>query len=487
MTYFTTGYKPGVNERFMDYGRIHEDAENPDCARAAMHALTNTIASELWTDSQRTNRRLDAYKQWLDGYNVALIFTAAMRLGAMGWANKDLDDLLIGATSVASTFQHATQPHNPPQSTACADGTFNTCMDDHAGTASALAWIAAYKERRASNSGASFRNDAITRVGQALSSVCIWTFHTESNIPLCNKTVADLRAGQAETLSVNQGQQQIAYGFGLMTSIASAYMGINLAAGGFTLNADQKAIATGLFAEAQKHIDEGMHIPFMIQPATFRNDCLGGEASGGHYPTNDDCDGGGDYKPNMYALRAFYDDPSVQIPVPGRVGIPTLDYDSNSFDPNEFQPDLQVDGFFGWGRFVTYGKHGYGWWVTTPDFMPRDAVNPKGWFEGISATGVAQGWSCDLDTTAVQDKTNVRGIWIDFYADPDPFNAVAQGFADSESEDIINTQECSMANGTAHRFWIQLPPSTKGKTIRAFGLDYTWYGVTELPGGPHTW
>jgi hypothetical protein len=476
---FTSAYKANPNDRLMDYGRIHMDAENPDCARAAMYALTAAVTNELWVDGfGRTTRRADAYRQWLDGYNVALIFAAAMRLGAQGWANKDLDDVLIGPVSVASVFQHTGQPNLP-----CAYGSFNTCMDDYAGTASGYAWMAAYKERRTPQSGGGFRTAAIDNVALAMSSVCIWIPHEDASGPLCNSDVAALRRGDpgVETLSVNQGQQQIPYGFGLMTSIAGAYMAINIAGGGYTLDDDQKAIATGLFAEAQKKIDEMPHIPGMTQQATFRDDCID-EPVSGKYPPTAHCGGGFRYKPNMYALRAFYDNAAIRVP-----GTPLVDWESNSFDPDTFQPDINFDGFFGWGRFVTYGYHGYGWWVDRPDFMPYDGTNPKGWFEAISPTGLAQGWACDRDTISIADKNEVRGLWIDFYADGDPFTVVAQGFADSESEDVINTRECGGANGTAHRFWIQLPPSTKGKTIRAYGLDYTWYGFTELPGGPHTW
>ncbi|HEX2122262.1 MAG TPA: hypothetical protein VHL59_11525 [Thermoanaerobaculia bacterium] len=485
---FNLDYEAEPNARLNDYARIHVDSENPACAQAAMFQLTEKVRRQL---------AAGGFDEWLDGYSVALIFAAAMRMGALGWASRALDDVLIGPVSVATRFTH--MPQSDP---VCGKGTpaFNTCMDDYTGTAAGYAWMAAYKERRTRGSGGGFRGNAIDFVNQAMDSVCIWSPHTEpieSGVPLCNRDVTHLRAGQAETLSPNQGQQQIAYGFGLMTSIASAHIGINLAGSGYNLSDDQKAIATGLFAEAQKHITAAPHAPGTIQVAFFDHDCLSNQTENGRYRTDDDCDGSADYRPNMYALRAFYDHPNVRIPVPGRVGLDplqpdTLDYDSNSFDPNEF-PGTDSDGFFGWGRFVTYGFHGYGWWLGQPDFMPYDDHDPDGWFEGISSTGLAQGWACDKDTTMLRqshENGDVRGIWIDFYVDGDPFTAVAQGFADSASEDEINTRECGrngLTNGTAHRFWIQLPPGTKNKIIRAFALDYTWYGHTELGGGPHTW
>ena len=49
--------------------------------------------------------------------------------------------------------------------------------------------------------------------------------------------------------------------------------------------------------------------------------------------------------------------------------------------------------------------------------------------------------------------------------------------ADSFSESAIKT-ECH--GGDYHRFWIQLPSWTKGQTITAYGLDYTWFGNLKL-------
>jgi hypothetical protein len=168
----------------------------------------------------------------------------------------------------------------------------------------------------------------------------------------------------------------------------------------------------------------------------------------------------------MYRLKEFFDS---QVGSPPTIGT----YASNVFDPwlfdlNESSSDAVA--FFGWGRYVTYGTHGYKWAATAPKLMPYDNYNPTaGYLEQISSSGVAQGWTCDWDLVTGR-------IQVDFY---DPYgNKVASGWANSGSEAAINT-ECH--GGTAHRFWVQLPSSSRGMSIRAYGLDYTWFGFTQLP------
>jgi hypothetical protein len=55
---------------------------------------------------------------------------------------------------------------------------------------------------------------------------------------------------------------------------------------------------------------------------------------------------------------------------------------------------------------------------------------------------------------------------------------VAFGYATVPSEPEVN-QRCG--GGSAHRFAVQLPPSARGTALTTYGLDYTWYGFTQLP------
>src|SRR4029077_3038157 len=54
---------------------------------------------------------------------------------------------------------------------------------------------------------------------------------------------------------------------------------------------------------------------------------------------------------------------------------------------------------------------------------------------------------------------------------------VVSVYANLASESAVNL---ACGGGMAHRFQVQLPPSAAGLPIHAFGLDYTWYGFTEL-------
>ncbi|MBV9108586.1 MAG: hypothetical protein JO306_04165 [Gemmatimonadetes bacterium] len=86
----------------------------------------------------------------------------------------------------------------------------------------------------------------------------------------------------------------------------------------------------------------------------------------------------------------------------------------------------------------------------------------------LSVTGALTGWACDRDAPAVSINVLVRtsdGADVGTYA------------ANVASEAAVNTQ---CGGGTAHRFSVQLPAATKGKTIYAYGVD-TMAGMTLLP------
>lgn len=443
-----------------DYARIHVDAEDPACAAGAMYALRNKLESSLSSGSQPL-----AFQRWLDGYNVALIFAAAQRLGALGWATKELEQQLDG---VEQRYQVVGDPAGQ-----CSNEGMNTCIDDHAGAAAAYAWMAANKYRRMESSTAvtAMKNLAIQYIRRTLTESCFHNpaaFASGNKMVVCNGQASELASGASVTMSVNHGGQKIPYGFGLMTSISSAILGLKAAGtnyripGGAT-NGYQKEIAIALFQEAQRHVDSG---------SNFKNDCASPHRTNTNTPwdfpilMNRPCGGepnSNPYHPNMYRLKEFY------VQQFGTTSIPTLGtYRSDNFNANLFNT-----AFFGYGRKVTYGTHGYEWVVSTPEWMPFDNHDPIGYFEGISPTGVAQGWACDKDTAVLKGNGRIK---VDLY---DQFDVKYEGWADAGSEAAVNNQCAGV--GTAHRFWIQLPASSKGRTIRAYGLDYTWFGTTLLP------
>jgi hypothetical protein len=352
---FHDDYQRLTNPDFNDYGRILVDADNPSCASQAATKLTNKLSSHLAESG--------AFQQWLDGYFVALIFAAAQRIGANGYMTTTLDNELA---SVESTFQHAPQP--------CGGDSLNTCMDDFAGTASGYAWMAAYQSRRTRVSSSTLSttiSNATTYIGKALGyvesttdanhGVCIrFTPQTSgSRSPLCNSVLTDMQFGYSQTLSVNGLTQMIHYGFGLLTSIATAKRALEVAGSTFSFDLGQQSIMRGLMQEAQLHID--VNGPGQTNN-TYRSDCI--QEVSGSLTSGSDCGRG--YKPNMLRLKPFFDQYMGGIMNSGS-------YTSDYFDSSATHFHLGTDDndHFSFGRYATYGMLANTWIVSTPTMMTR--------------------------------------------------------------------------------------------------------------------
>ena len=106
----------------------------------------------------------------------------------------------------------------------------------------------------------------------------------------------------------------------------------------------------------------------------------------------------------MYALYEVYRQKLGGIPNQGMAGV----YSSSTFRSSLFKTSSTSLDFFGVARREVYGEHGYGWWLSTPEWMPFDDYNPKGFLEAISASGLAQGWTCDQDAPT-------KSIAVDLY------------------------------------------------------------------------
>ncbi|HJW95180.1 MAG TPA: hypothetical protein VJ901_16305 [Thermoanaerobaculia bacterium] len=443
---FTSNYRwNDLEGNLADYARIHMDAESPSCALKADYALTDKVRNTIDANSSE-------FQGWLRGAHVSLIFAAAQRIGANGFATKELDAQLRRLETNYAFVKDAGCDN--------INGT-NNCLDDYSQAAVGYAWIAAYKYRRGDSdaSVSTFRSAAINQIDNFFSNVCI---HSSTGNPtvLCNGSVSGLQAGTDETITFNHGQQMPSYGFGLMTSLASAAMGLKASGYAYSFSyPNHWTIASGLMKEMQLHVDSSN---------AFKNDCYAISRDGAgvySFDPSRPCGGPDGYKPEMYALNAFYSQKLGGIPQSGVPGV----YQANYFNSSLFDTSSTSMQFFGMARYVVYGKHGYSWWVTTPEWMPKDLYNPKGYLEAVSSTGLAQGWTCDQDAPS---KSNV----VDLYATNTKVTNIVR--ADSGSESAI-ASECN--GGSYHRFWIQLPSWTKGQTITAYGLDYTWFGFTQLP------
>ncbi|HVT02531.1 MAG TPA: Ig-like domain-containing protein [Thermoanaerobaculia bacterium] len=478
-----------LTTNLMDFGRIHVDADlgSDDCALQALYALTAKL------QTLHTNYPAHFSKSFAGG-EVSLIFAAALRLGDRGLATKDLH------TQLVFVLNGYTGANNPD----CGLDTLrqaNTCFDDYTIAASGYAWIAAYEARRGTSL---FAPQIVTNAQQAARNsidtgfklVCIHNPLTYDQYNLCNGSVENLlhntgnTATDARTLSLNHGangnngKQEIAYGFGLLTSVSSALLGLDASGPGVMLglSADEQTIAKALATEAELHITSGEFNADCWEVTRTSTDskwvitatpCAGEALATATSP----------YHPDMYQLGASVMNPDEDAffnKYVGKGSFPTAGtYRSNSFNEAFFALTPTSDGTgpsnepgkgpFSFGRLVTYRDHGYDWLIHPRQYLPPDTVDPIGYVDGIDGNGSAYGWTCDQDVPT-------KAVRVDFL---DSATSTNYGFvrANLASEAAINSQ----CGGTAHRFTFTLPPATSGRAIRAYAIDYTYFGYYILP------
>jgi hypothetical protein len=450
------GYQSNLNSEIDAYGRIFMDADDPACSQNALYSLYDKITSTL--------SQPKGFQEWLDGYKVALAFAAAQRIGANGWASRDLDFKL---QDVEARFVVVSDKPTMPDPTPCGNENLGSCMDSDSGAAAAYAWMAAYDYRRG-RSASNNVSQATTYLHSSMADTCIVNVSTFYAYPyngrvLCNGTVAELASGSAVTMSFNHLVEDIPYGFGLMTGVASAILGLNAAGVSYSWSESERTIANALFEEAERHVNSaGNFMTDCARPVKQADGTWGGafDAACGDATLG--------YTPDVYALQRFYLSQFMTYPqVAGTTYRSAYPGGTFHLGPNDPAQSCGTEFCFSFGRYVTYQTIAYGWFVTPREYMPFNNYPPIGAFDLISPTGAAQGWACD------NDKPTGRVV-VDLY---DEYGHKAQGFADLSSESAVN-ERCW--GGTAHRFWIQLPSNMSGTNITAYALDYTWIGYTQL-------
>lgn len=543
---FRDFWRNNFDKDFADYGLLFEDAKDRTCSVWAAQALRWKVEDTLNDANGRNHTHvagytgLGPYQNWLEGGHVLLILSAALQIGGHGDMTSALDAKL---QQVITSF--TSNPHSPyGLTTPCGIGTFwkdvpgvatsDTCMDDHAIGAAALAWVAAYQHKRGNTAS---RNTNIANAKTALNaafsvsdSICI-------NDPLitplnaagrgpCNvdnpaNIVSVLtRANKTQrgfTYSFNRGQNQV-YGFGLLASISAALIGLEEAdatdINGNPVAKDgngnpiapvyltdaQKQISAALLREAQRSTPSSGdyfygHLGGVGNCRTFNASAV---------PTNGQPCADSAHRPRFYSLggaaeagvapNTFFGKyvgiaPSTSVYDPQSAVDLTSAFTFDKFVWGDFTKNPETANNLHYGRGVWYGNLGYYWHTIHPsrnnfDGEPvagqirgrlsatYDDNNPIGFIDGITPTGVAYGWTCDKDVPATS-------IAIDFYSGGVAGTGAFAGrsYASFASEPAINTL-CS--GGTAHRFSYQLPAWTQGQTIYPYGLDGTWRGFTLL-------
>ncbi|HXI14348.1 MAG TPA: hypothetical protein VNM92_17150 [Thermoanaerobaculia bacterium] len=462
--YYNIGGYWGDLERDMsDYGVIFDDAKDFNCSGAAALALHSKIYNT------RLARGNTAYNQFLEGTHVSLMFAAAQMISANGDLHSWLDNILI---EVESGYAPALQTGCGFSGTDWESG--NTCVDDYAIMANAHAWIAAYqfKRGRPHQTRVSY---AVGALAQTFSpdNVCINNPQlpmSASNRGPCNSTnAADLNNG-SEIISLNHGFQNITYGIGLMTSVSGALIGLQEANAYTGLTDDQKTVARALLREAQANTVSDY--AFGTNCSSFTN--INGQVSRNY---GVDCgDPGFFYKPSMFKVDVFYSQ-FVGVNTNNGQGYPFSYFEEGWFTDNfaayQFAgPNQFPRAFFHAGRRATYKEFGYLWLTNRPLLLGvPDFNDPIGWIDTIDQQGIAHGWTCDRDVPMQSLQVQLSDAVSEIFA---------VGYASLGSEPAVNN-ECG--GGWAHRFQIQLPSYSRGRSIYAYGVDATGKGLTTLSSG----
>lgn len=456
--HFGSFFRGSLNGDLNDYGILVEDAGRAECAEEARDRLLEKVRATLAEPMHRDQlgQQVGPYQGWLEGGHLALAFAAAMEIHGRGFLTSELDREL---TYAAASYRLAVEP-------GCGFSGerwrgYDTCMDDYTVAASAWAWISAYEFSRG-RSAEPWASAAVyaLRASLGAESVCVHIPSLSASNP-CAASVADLAAGRAQVMSLNHGQQSVHYGFGLMTSVAAAVLALNYAGVPFEFTAEERIRANGLRHEAQRKSDP--------DGQWFKKNCARNLRREGNQWTADwDADCGESttfgYRPRMYGLADFY---TRYVGPPASTcvdfGIEQRAYQFDTFDQSLFS-DSYLD-FQNAGRRATYGLLAHHWWKTPPPMperaKPLNDFEPIGFLEEITDGGVAIGWACDRDAPETPAE-----VWLR-HDGRDRDLVVAGGTANEPSEGEVN----AICGGTMHRFRIQLPAESAGRSVKGFVLD----------------
>lgn len=373
-----TYYKQDLNGDLADYGTMFEEAAPwSGCTQAAADALykklyttfhPETLGFNSWStglyDAQ-VNLTLHApFQRWLSGGDIALIHATALRLANVGKLTKPLDDLIHQITYVRNKDYYCGWDNfwNKDQ---------NSCMDDYSVGAMGYAWLAAYRAKRNVGDDVSTPETAArTDVGYALStdhySICAWngsTYVSPAPASPCTGTIDDILNHGYIPISFHTGDS-IPYGFGLLTSVASASVGIKVADPNSTtpfLDSTQQAVVQKLYTHSIPHTTYNGS----TNPATFtwNSDCsaFSKDGSGAMVVTPTNGCGANTPSPKMFPLDAFIN-----------AYAPPVASSEPKFDI--FDSTLFCDGtdsycsFFSAARRAVYGQMAHDWVVSGPNF-----------------------------------------------------------------------------------------------------------------------
>jgi hypothetical protein len=460
---FSQYYRGGTTGDLNDWGAISMDSNVSDCAKKAHDRLLQKLRTTPDEYFQRS----------LAGYSIALIFSAGVRLGSFGRFNTATDPVYSTDTLAGQLDRVKNVYIEVSHAGGCGDGfQGNSCMDDYAGEAAAWGWIAAFQLKRGDGDTGTTVTKAQARLTSFFNNVCMHK-GTLDLANVCNATYTELANGQAEVFPYEHGFESVHYGFGLLTSVDHAIIGLEAAGSGYDLSDEEKTKARGLMSNIQSHVSNGST---WNSPADCRKPTATGYDLVGCWDF-----GPPGYDPRMYRLGHFFLAPAPGQPpwVSGHVGnAPAGAYQSDGNCCASY-PGWELSNFdseFGYGRYATYYDQAFTWYISRGDqysdrYMPFDNNPAKGYLDTVQDDGWAHGWACDPDAPN-------SFVKVDLYANGVKIPDAADQYATSESEAEVNSR---CGGGTAHRWYSQVSPSYIGQTITAQARDYTFRPSVSLP------
>lgn len=355
------GEDPDLNREFNDFAAIYLDAlgtETTGCRAAAADKLNRKVAATLDAGGD--------YRGWLEGDSVGHAFAAALELQYHG---TPADDAVM--RRMRDSFEDITV-----QESGC-DTYTNGCMDDFTLTASGFAWMAAYEAKQ----GRWATADDYTQRSKALLAKVFAPMKSSTGSPksgsICyfdpTLPVALACGGSSSgvgsstrIIGVGHVQENPAYGFGLMTGVASACAGLFVAGSPCDFGTVDPAtgltwrdIASELARHARSKTAQGSQ-PLTFQAAGPTTGCLDFHS----WPPTGRVDCGDPsygYVPEHFPLKRFYG---------AKVGYDFSDFGSD-FKFDRWDPDYACrsaqkmysrDAFYGLNRYVVYNLLGNQIW-----------------------------------------------------------------------------------------------------------------------------
>jgi len=397
----------------------------------------------------------------LRGGDVFLLTGAALRLGTKGLLTSEIHGDIL--TALANyTFAN--------WGGSCARGAGNGCMDDYTVAAAGHAWAGAYlwyTQATTSNGrdSAWFRGQAksylkrsvspretlcVRPLAQNMCTACSDSYNTDYDsdwTQQANTTAANLSTDiinqSVEVLSFEHGYENPSYGVGLLTSMANAVQGLELAGDPYQPSELQKVMAQGLFRTGQAHAPAS---GTACNASWLRNcvgtacslpgqHCISGNCSSPLTACDDDAPGGNVYAADMFPVKSLIDteyklDPNVGITSPITSG-----YQFTAFCASRFSPSAS---FFHDGRYAAYYQIPYKWaYVSQPPVagvnpvQHTDYPQPPGLQTVRSGSTTFSGWAFDGEGT-------LAAAYFSFTLDGQPTTLQNFSYGGSRT-DVCNT------------------------------------------------